>query len=188
MDKFEQFFRENRLRLDTEDLDSDYIGIISGHFRIRRRNKFLRLVYAAASIAAITILSILLYRARTGGTDELRQPGIFNEIATDLITQESSYIQSIDVSLEEIKKQKVPAEYENMFAEFTKQLELIDSQYSIYRLQVEQHGFNDEIIQQIIYNYQLKLSVLQMLQSEINKINNLSKHEKHEYKTLRLNI
>jgi hypothetical protein len=75
-----------------------------------------------------------------------------------------------------------------MFNDFTQQLQIIDKQYDIYKAQVEQHGYSEEIIQQIIYNYQLKLSVLHMLQSEINKINNLSKHEKHEYKKIQLSI
>lgn len=188
MDKFEQFFRENRLRLDTEDLDSSYSGKIAHMFNMHNRKRVFRQLYAVASIAAIVVLSTLLYLAHNGQHPAEQQPGIFGEIATDLVKEEASYIQSINSSMDAIKKQKIPAEYASMFNDFTQQLQIIDKQYDIYKAQVEQHGYSEEIIQQIIYNYQLKLSVLQMLQSEINKINNLSKHEKHEYKKIQLSI
>ena len=182
MDKFERFFKENRLRLDIEDLDNSLKESIVHRFRIHDKKRSFIRMYAAVSTMAIIVLGYLYF-------NQTRQhSGIFNEIATDLVKEETVYIESINNSVNAIKKQKIPVEYESMFEDFIQQLQLIDRQYVVYKAQVEQHGYSEEIIQQIIYNYQLKLNVLQMLQTEINKINNLSKKEKHEYKKIQLDI
>jgi hypothetical protein len=90
--------------------------------------------------------------------------------------------------MDSIRSQRVPADYSYLFKDFMVQLDLIDKQYDIYKRELEKHGYNEEVIQQVIYNYQLKLSVLHSLQSEIAKINNLPKKEENENKKIRLTL
>jgi hypothetical protein len=187
MDKFERFFTENRLRLDTEDLDGSFgekfTTLVSRH----NRKKVIRTVYTVLSTAAIVVLVIMLYIDRSDNSSS-EKTGLFGKIATDLVKEEASYIQTINYSVSEIKKQTIPSECEPMFREFTQQLQIIDRQYEIYKAQVEKVGYSDEIIQQIMYNYQLKVSVLQTLKSEINKINNLTNRKSHESEKIQINL
>jgi hypothetical protein len=55
-----------------------------------------------------------------------------------------------------LRKKKVPKENAALFNEFIKQLEVIDKQYELYKQEIEKTGYNDELIQQVIYNYQFK--------------------------------
>ncbi len=187
MDKFEQFFRENRLRLDTENLDAAFSEKISGSVRHLNRRRLISRIYTVTSMAAIIIMAFVIFLNHTG-REKTEQTGVFGKIATDLVKEEDSYIKLINLSESVIRKQELPAEYEPMFREFTQQLQIIDRQYEIYKAQVDKLGYSDEIIQQIMYNYQLKLSVLQTLQSEINKINSLSKMKSHESEKIKINL
>ena len=188
MDNFEKYFKENRLLLDTDNLDSQCWNNIQDTFRNNNRKRWLRRSYVAASLLAIIILSITLYRSQVGQDNVSLQHGIFNEAHADLAKQETDYMQLINSKLNDIKKQKVPEQYKDMFDGFVEQLKIIDKQYDVYKSVVEKHGYNEEIIQQIIFNYQLKLSALQMLQSEMTKINNLSKSDRHDNKKIQLDI
>ncbi len=188
MDKFEKFFIENRLRLDTEDLDATFIDKIAGSERWQKRRRIVSRVYVVTSMAAIVVMAVLLYLSPDRQTPAGYKSGLFSKIATDLVKDEDSYIKLINVSVSEIKKLSIPAECEPIFREFTQQLQIIDGQYEIYKVQVEKSGYNDEIIQQIVYNYQLKLSVLRSFQSEINKINNLSNLKSHDSEKIKINL
>jgi hypothetical protein len=187
MDKFERFFLENRLRLDTEDLDGSFSEKITASISRYKRKRMLSMVYTVLSTAAIVVLVFMLYISRSDRTLS-EKSGLFGKIATDLVKEEATYIQTINYSLSEIKKQKIPSECEPMFREFSQQLQIIDRQYEIYKAQVEKVGYSDEIIQQIMYNYQLKISVLQTLKSEINKINNLTNRKSHESEKIQINL
>lgn len=188
MEKFEQFFKENRLRLDTENLDDASWNRIANSFKAHQRKNLFRKLYVAASIIVILGLSsILLFSGKENGKP-MEQTSIFSEISPDLARQEVSYMQLVNSKINKLKKEEVPKENAALFNEFIKQLEVIDKQYELYKLEIEKTGYNDELIQQVIYNYQLKLSVLQMLQAEIDKINRLTKKENNEKGKIKLDI
>jgi len=175
MDKFEKYITENRLRLDSEEFENEGWERISGTFGRYNRRMRLRRFYSAAIFISVISVGMLIYVNHLKQTVKSSKTEDLQEVATYYKEQEISTIKLINGTEEEIRQQSIPAEYENMFRDFTKQLQLIDKQYEIYKNEIAEHGYNQELIQQIIYNYQLKLSVLQMLQSEIDKINNLTK-------------
>lgn len=187
MDNFEQYLQENRLRLDIENLDDTCWERIKNSFIKYKRKRAFNQFYIAASILIIIGLSSVLFISRMN-QNETVQTTIFPESFTDLSKQETSFLQVINYTVDEIKKQSVPMEYENLFNDFIQQLQIIDHQYALYKKEIKEHGYSEELIQQVIFNYQLKLSVLQMLQSEIVKINNLSKKESHENTNIQLQI
>ena len=188
MESFENYFKENRLRLDAEDLEQNCWLDIEASFKKHRQRLFLRRLYVAASIVMIMGLGSMLYLNLVSHKVKEVQNSIFPAKFTDLAKEETSYLQIINIKVNEIKRQSVPVAYKSMFDDFIHQLQIIDQQYDLYKQEIEQHGYSDELIQQIIYNYQLKLSVLQMLQSEMNKINNLSKQNGNENTNIQLNI
>lgn len=188
MDKLEQFFKENRLRLDTENLDNASWENISSSIKKQKHKKLFRQIYFAASILLILGLTMVLYLKNDTKVNQTNEASIFYKFSPDLAEQEVEYMQLINNKVAEIKKQKVPARTIALFNEFIQQLEVIDKQYELYKIEIEKQGYNEDLIQQIIYNYQLKLSVLQMFQSEIDKINRLTKKQKDEKDKIKLNI
>jgi hypothetical protein len=187
MDKFEQFFKENRLLLDTEDLDKARWEKISSTLRQSARRGNIRLLRIAAVFAGVVLLGSAFFFGFLK-TEKSSQKGVFALMATDLAANETTYLTSISSTLDSIRKQRIPADYGYLFRDFLIQLDLIDKQYEVYKTELEKHGYNEEMIQQIMYNYQLKLSVLHSLQSEIAKINNLPKKEENENKKIRINL
>lgn len=188
MDKFEKYIRENRLRLDSEEFENEEWEKIAKIFDKYNRRMRLRKFYSAAIFISVISVGTLIYVNHLKQTEKSSQTEVFQEVATYYKEQEISTIKLINGTEEEIRKQSIPVEYEDMFRDFTKQLQLIDKQYEIYKNEIAEHGYNQELIQQIIYNYQLKLSVLQMLQSEIDKINNLTKSNSNGNKKTSIHI
>jgi hypothetical protein len=135
----------------------------------------------------VSLSSIFLFN-RTDAVKPVTQSTIFPSSFIDLSKQETSYLQLIGLTEEKVREQRIPEAYKSLFSNFTRQLHIIDQQYNLYKTEIEKHGYTDELIQQVIYNYELKLSVLQMLQTEINKINNLSKNDKNENKHIQIEI
>jgi hypothetical protein len=188
MDKFEKYIRENRLRLDSEEYENEGWDRISGTFDKYNRRMRLRKFYSAAIFISVISVGMLIYVNHQKQTEKLSGTEVFREVATYYKEQEISAIKLINGTEDEIRNLSIPVEYEDMFRDFTKQLQIIDNQYEMYKKEIADHGYNQELIQQVIYNYQLKLSVLQMLQNEINKINNLTKNNRNESKKTRIHI
>lgn len=188
MDKFEQFFKENRLRLDSADFENSGWERIATTYKQYNRRKMLRQFYIAASMIAIITLGTLLYLTQSKQNDVSGRTAVLDGVASYYKDEEITTIKLINGTEDEIRKQSIPVEYEDMFKDFIKQLQLIDKQYDIYKTSIAEYGYSQELIQQVIYNYQLKLSVLQMLQSEIDKINRLTKNIKNENKKIQFSF
>ena len=188
MDNLENYLKENRLRLDSEDLDATCWKEIESSFRQQRIKKLIRQTFIAAGIIVVFSLGSIFLLNRPDQNKLVTQSAIFPPAFTELSKQEASYLQVIGMTEDEIKKQRIPTEYQNLFSDFINQLHIIDQQYDLYKSEIKKHGYSEELIQQVIYNYQLKISVLQMLHSEMNKINNLSKSNKNEDTKIQLHI
>ncbi len=180
MDKFEQFIKEHRMGLDTENSNSETWQNIESSMRMHKKRQLLSKLYIAAGVLIIISLGIFALNIRNNSVQETANQSIFKNVSADLEKQELHYIHSINEQIELIKHIKIAKEHAKMFEEFVQQLKIIDNQYETYKKEIQKKGYNEELIQQIIYNYQLKLSVLQMLQSEMEKINNLTKDRKNE--------
>ncbi len=180
MDKFEQFFKENRMGLDAENSNPEAWKNIEASMKTYKKRQLLNKLYIAAGVLIIISVGVFALTISSGSAQRIENQSIFKNVSTDLEQQELNYINSINEQIEIIKQIKIAKEHAQMFGEFVKQLKIIDNQYDKYKKEIQSKGYNEELIQQIIYNYQLKLSVLQMLQSEMEKINNLTKNRKDE--------
>lgn len=184
MDKFEHFFKENRLLIDTENLSNNSWKDIEHSFKMHNRRRLFALWSIAAGVLIVISLGVFAISGNKPEEDiqSFEQTSIFKDVSSDLAKQEFDYIQLVNKQVANIKQQTVPKENAYLFNEFINQLQLLDNQYDEYRNKIKETGYSDELIKQIIYNYQLKLSVLEMLQSEIDKINKLTKNKENEDK------
>jgi hypothetical protein len=188
MNKFENYIRENRLRLDSEELGNDAWKRIEQSFITYNRHVRLRRLYAAAAVLILLTVSTFFYLNHSGHSGNSERIAVLEGAANYYRQEELSNIRLISGTEEEIRKESIPSEYEDMFKDFTKQLQIIDKQYQLYKTEIAAHGYSPELIQQVIFNYQLKLSVLQMFQAEIDKINNLTKNNYNGNKKTRIHI
>lgn len=189
MDQFEKYLKENRSNLDTEQLDQEQM--LRLQFAINRAKSKRRVIRlsAAAAIAASLIIGVVLINGKTDPVAPTNTvEALFTDHEPDLVAEEEGYIHEISTMVNSIREQSVPADYAHLFQDFTTQLDILDKQYELYRTELDKNGTTKELTQQIIYNYQLKITVLQKLQSEISKINTLIKNEKNDFKKIQLNI
>ncbi len=184
MDKFEQFFKENRLRLDTEDLDESLWNNIQNSFASKKRVNVYRSLYLVASLTLIIGLSIVLFYSKNDNIS-IEKP-IFSEIDEVLSQEEISFIHLVNSQVEIIENSKIQSENLALLDGFIYQLKTIDKQHDLCRENIEKQGYTNELIQQVIYIYQLKLSVLGMMQTEINKINQHTNIQDYEKENVRI--
>jgi hypothetical protein len=187
MDKFEQFFKENRLKLDVEPLSELFQEKLAAELKARKKRIQLNSWMAAAGIALLFIAGSLINRVNHQTTQLSDTLSNSNQL-----TQQASlinpYQSEIETSVQLISQQAVPSEYLTLFQAFILQLQIIDKQEAIYLKILEKYGYTEEMIQQIQYNYELKLLVLQKLQNEIKKINHLTKNKHHVYEKITLTL
>lgn len=187
MDKFEQFFKENRLNLDVEPLSEKFQEKMFAELQARKKRVHLNSWMAAAGIALLFIAGTIVNRMNHQNTqlsDTLSDNNQFVQQASLI----NPYQTEIETSVRLISEQTVPSEYLTLFQDFILQLQIIDKQEVVYKKQIEKYGYSEDMIQQIQYNYELKLLVLQKLQNEIKKINHLTKNSYHEYEKVPLTL
>lgn len=185
MDKFEQFFKDNRLKLDVEPISDAFQKQMSARYKARKKRIQLNLWMSAAAILVLFLAAFIMHYFNqqtpqivdniSNNTTDIQQSALFNP-----------YQSEIDASIQLISEQSVPSDYLNLFEGFILQLQIIDKQEAIYKNQIEKYGYTEEMIQQLQFNYELKLLVLKKLQNEIKKINHLIKNSHHEYEKITL--
>jgi hypothetical protein len=185
MDKFEQFFKENRLKLDVEPLSETFQEQLAANLKARKKRVQLNYWMAAAGIAFIFLAGSVIFHinqqtvqcSETLTNTDIQQASIFNP-----------YQSEIETSTRLINQETIPSEYLTLFQDFVLQLQIIDKQEAVYKRQIEKYGYTEDMLQQIQYNYELKLLVLQKLQHEIKKINHLSKNTDHVYEKITITL
>lgn len=187
MDNFEQFFTENRLKLDVEPLPEGFNNQMIANFRAARRKKQAIRWFAAAGFLLLLVPGIMLLQPFFKPEPIALQESP-SSAELSILTRLQPYQTEIESSTQFISQQRVPTEYSVQFQDFLIQLQIIDRQQDIYQKQIDSYGYTEDMIQQIMYNYELKLMVLQKLQTEILKINKLSKTTNHEYTNIQLEI
>lgn len=187
MDNLEKLIKEQRTNLDTARLSDEKWAEISGKFHKKQLIPFWKITSVAASFLILVTAGYFIFTKNLEKSIQSDQL-LFTEHQEGGLPDESIFVALIKNAEYQVKDQKVPANYKSMFNDFIKQLDVLDQQYELYKKQIMEHGYSEEIVQQVIYHYQLKLSVLEMLQKEIEKINELSKVKNNEKVNLSLKL
>jgi ADP-ribosylglycohydrolase len=184
MSKFEQFIKENRSQLDTEHLETAVWENLEKVFRAKKRHTQL----IQTGIAAALILLMAIFWLLKDDRKQISAPVnmIFSENQNELQLKEENFIHLINSNIKQIERTEIPAEKTPMFDNFIEQLRTIDKQLQLIQQQIETAGYTEELIQQTIYMYQLKLSVLDMMQFEAEKMNERLNTHSHEKKKIQI--
>ncbi len=184
MDNLEKYIKENRLLIDTENLSENFKNRLQEIIHIQKRKQTLKRIYWLAA-ASLILFSFLWLKNK----DKYSPTLYYNtqEISTKKLSQEEHYyVRLINQKISGIENENIKKENIIYFNSFILQLKNLDKQYELCQKQIEKQGYTQELIQQTIYIYQLKLNVLQMMQIEINKINNRTKTKSNEKEKIRI--
>ncbi len=91
---------------------------------------------------------------------------------------ENSFKQVINLQRNKVGTIPMYAESAEYFTDFKVQIKQLEKEEKSIKAEVVQHGLTDELLNQLINLYQIKLTTLKQLQTEMNKINNRIKQNR----------
>lgn len=159
-DRFEQFVRDNREGFDVREPDQRLWTEIEKRTRItRRRNIWQRVAVVALIFAASYGVNETIHR--------LREPVVPSRpsAATPLKETEAYYTQLVNQKLDELKP--IIAGCPSLAEELNYDMSELDSVYTDLKNDLKDNMANQEVIEAIIQNYRLKISILEDLLTEI---------------------
>lgn len=99
-------------------------------------------------------------------------------VRTDLIALqnvENSFKQVINLQRNKVSSIPMYAESAEYFTDFKVQIRQLEKDEKAVKAEIVKRGLTDELLDQLINLYQIKLTTLKQLQTEMNKINNRAK-------------
>lgn len=87
------------------------------------------------------------------------------------------YTELVAYQLDRLRRTPVYAETPDFFSEFGQQLQQMEADEAALKKDMQTYGPNNQLVQALITIYQQKLSILEGLQSEINKMNAAKKSQ-----------
>ena len=135
-----------------------------------RRRKIRHFYYTAAAVILVLVTVSISFSGLL--TNETRANRYFSQMHKELSETEYYYTLLIDEKEQQIDAQQYDKEF---FQPFFEQLENIDILYIRYKQDIDQYGYQEQLIRAMIELQQQKIDVLNRLLLEINKIKS---HEK----------
>ena len=163
----EEYIRKNRLQLDVDKPDEDYLWNRIAHSvnKPKRQKRFLALKIAA-SVIVVVGLSLLTYQITTLRNN---QQLILAKIDPDLAKQEAQFQNQIKTYYQVLQKSNYN---EDLLTTSFRDLEYIDTLISKYSNDLNQNGPNTKLINSLMDLYQKKLRLLDRMLNEIEKDKN----------------
>jgi hypothetical protein len=164
-DNLEKFISENRDAFDLYDPNPDLWKKIEKNMN-RKTIAFKKILWRAAAVAMIFGASLIFHRyidmLNTAKTAKVEIP--------ELQEAEIYYSSLLNSKLSEIKP--MLEEHPGLDKEIMSDLSELDSVYSDLKEDLKDNVANQEVIQAMIQNYRLRLSILEDILNELNKDNN----------------
>lgn len=91
---------------------------------------------------------------------------------------ESSFKQVINLQRDKVSTTPMFAESADYFTDFTIQIKQLEKDEKSIKAEIVKRGMSDQLLNQLINIYQIKLNTLKQLQLEMNKINNRIKQNR----------
>lgn len=164
-ENLEKYLKEKRLRLDTEEPESDLIWEgIRGGMQTKRKT----LPEWFWKVAAIFIFAAFVsYYVVNENSQEKVVIVTLSDISEDLGTRENKLKQLVNLKWEEVQSQ-LPAENTNLQFLFD-ELNQLDEVYNIYQKDLNNTLNNEPVIRAMLDYYEKKIKILNRLLLEIEK-------------------
>ncbi|MDR2231641.1 MAG: hypothetical protein LBE56_00795 [Tannerella sp.] len=162
--KFEEYIKNLRSRLDTDEPDEDFIWQRISHSMEKqtKQKQSHRLIYAFLAAAMIIIAFTVGYNVRQVSAPNL----IFVKIDPKLARQEAELVKQIGTYTQQIEQENVDLDE---LVTTPADLEDIDRLIDEYSVWLKQYGANPELIETLLNLYETKVMLLKRILNEIEK-------------------
>lgn len=169
-DRFEKFVEENREQFDFHDPDPGIWDRINSDIRKKRSINWQLLLNRAAIIIVIFTASYItnemIHRYKNNSLSSVKNGRESN--APGLKEAEAYYTGLVNQKLDELKP--VIANCPSLQEELDYDLSELDSAYTELKGDLKDNVANQEVIQAIIENYRLKITILEDILSELEPL------------------
>jgi len=170
MDRFEEFIRDNRDKFDVRDPDPGVWRRINDQLRANRKISWRIILQRVAIVTIIFAASYavneFIHRYRNGSTRAVVTPDPSGGYAIPGFREaESYYAGLVNQKMNELKP--IMANCPALKEELNQDMSELDTVYADLMNDLKDNMANQEVIEAIIENYRLKISILENLLSEI---------------------
>jgi len=176
MDRLEEYIRKNREALDIHSPSAEIWLKVNNTMRPRRPVK--KWLAIAASVAVLAVLSVFFYQA---GRNSVNQRLVSDEempARLQLREADAYYTKQIN-SLYNEAEPLLTANPE-LKAELNNDLIQVDSIYADLKKDLKDNIANQDVVEALIRNYEIKIEILQEMLDVLRDDNNHEKTESHE--------
>jgi hypothetical protein len=169
-DRFEEFIKHNREGFDYRDPDPRVWQKIESRIHLKRRFAWGRILQRVAMVVIIFAASYavneLVHRYRTGDLRSQHSPKSSKvQAIPGLMEAEAYYAGLVNEKMDELKP--IMANCPSLKEELNLDLSELDSVYIDLKKDLKDNMANQEVIEAIIENYRLKISILENLLIEM---------------------
>jgi hypothetical protein len=175
-DKLEQFINENREAFDVFEPNPDlWKGIIKedqATLPVVKSKKAIYYFYRIAAVLLIAVLSVLAYEKFIKNTKEEiiaqnEQIKVDPEIV-ELLEAEAYYKNEVGTKINELNH--FSAQFPKVKTDVMNDLAELDSAYTQLKVELGKNIYKKEVIESMMENYRLKLSILEDVLTQLEKI------------------
>jgi len=185
--KLKKFIWDNRKEFDDEVPSDKVWENIEASFVPKQKNKsIIRPLYKwSMAAAAMLIIVTGVYFIAFNRSSEITTPETttnepdINKLAPEYAPQMNQFVKLIDMKQEELKV--IAKEQPELYQKFTKAITQLDSSYSTLKNQLSSSPNREMLLEAMIQNLQLQLSVLNQ---QLNIINQIKEQKKYSHEKI----
>ncbi|MGB4843071.1 MAG: hypothetical protein WBP16_01260, partial [Ferruginibacter sp.] len=182
--KLKKFIWDNRREFDNEVPSDKVWENIEASFVPKQKKKSVIKPFYKWSMAAAAMLIIatgvyfIAFNKPSGitGTENIVSEPDINKLAPEYAPQMNQFVKMIDTKQEELKV--IAKEQPELYQKFTKAINQLDSSYSTLKNQLSASPNREMLLEAMIQNLQLQLSVLNQ---QLNIINQIKEQKKYSH-------
>ena len=184
-----ELFKEDRAEADKKytlnpDHKTRFLDRLEEELPIKKRKNGFHWLKIAASIAILLAAAVFYYfnqdtdasgKTTVVQTDDTKKDNAISlgDLSPDLKKVETYYVANINLVLSQLE---VSQENKEMTDEFMEELGNLNAEYQRLNMELNELGPNDQTINALIKNLQLRLQLLQKLKTKLNELKS-SKNE-----------
>lgn len=187
--KLKKFIWDNRKEFDNEvPSDKVWENIEASFIPKEKKKSIIRPLYKwSIAAAAVLVIAPAIYfmvnKKPTEPTEIAIVDSLIIKLAPEYAPQMNQFVKMIDTKQEELKV--IAKERPELYKKFTKAINQLDSSYSTLKNQLSASPNREMLLEAMIQNLQLQLSVLNQ---QLNIINQIKEQKKYSHEKIDQNI
>ncbi|HQW83227.1 MAG TPA: hypothetical protein PK987_02135 [Ferruginibacter sp.] len=187
--KLKKFIWDNRKEFDNEMPSHKVWEHIEANLKpLQKKKSVLKPLYkwsmAAAAVLVVTVASYFIMHKKPIQTTEVAAvDSVIIKLAPEYVPQMNQFVKMIDSKQQALKA--IAKEQPELYKKFTSAINQLDSSYSTLKNQLSASPNREMLLEAMIQNLQLQLSVLNQ---QLNIINQIKKQKNDSHEKIEQNI